>query len=169
MIHRTYVVRLPTALSDNGLDIIVEGPVGSPSAPVGVGVGFTAPPAGWLGGDGAFFEIRSRTLRIPVRAPGADPVPAGFVERLRLGWHLSIHPLVDTSGVPVIIPRVQYSRSLIQSIAPAYPTVVDLLDPTYGPVIRLGRDDVLTTNHSYVVQLAVIEQKDEDRDQQGSI
>jgi hypothetical protein len=152
MLHRTYLVRMPS--QGTLLDIVVEGPVGSPSAPVGVGAGFTAPPPGWIGGDGVYFEWRGRPLRLPVRF-GSN----GFVPRLRLGWRLSIQLLSAIEE-----PRVTMSQTLIGTLLAPF-AAFTLADPAYGPVIRLANPNEEAS--VFFVHFGVSEDKDGDREPHG--
>lgn len=174
--HRTYIVKMPTSQGSTSLlDIIVEGPVGSASAPVaGAGVAGpkTAPPAGWVGeADGAYYEWRGRTLRIPVRfAAGAA---GGFVPRFRLGWKLAVYKLGDPDIFGAALD-IFYSQSLLGAALPtAFAGAAAVIpDPTYGPVIRLRwglPPNGGVTPVYFAVHLDVFEAKDEDRDGTGSV
>jgi hypothetical protein len=181
-LRRTFLARMP---SDAGtmpyLDILLEGPVGSPTTPVEVGataVG-SAPPSGWQSGadfssapggvgDGAFCEWGSKPLRVPTHQGGT-----GFVPLLRNGFSLSVVP----SGVPgggVICtgaaPPVLLSRSLTGSLTGDF-SAMAFADPTYGSaqaaVIRLG-NTVDVAGGLYFVSFEVQTQRDADRVSPGS-
>jgi hypothetical protein len=149
MIARTYYVVMPAAVGEatpGDLDIVVELP-GTQAAPVATGNA----PAGWVGATGSYYEIRARPLRLPVVVGDA-----GFVPRLNLGWSLSVMPYAAGAGVPH-----QLSASLQSSL-----DATALTDPSYGPVIRL-KGSVETGEQQLVVNLLVMEQKDEDRNAAG--
>lgn len=170
MLHRTYIVRMP--LDNDALDIMVEGPVGftssgavaAPGTQPTVAVQLANAPAGWLG-NGAFYEVRSRPLRLPQRAllPSGSANPA-FVPRFALGWTLSI---ISLNTAVFSLPPTQLSASLIGAnglaitgLAPAL-----LADPTYGPVIRLhgGSGETPVGGVIFAVHLQVATERDEDR------
>ena len=139
MIHRTYVVYLPSTgpyfqvaakesasepllrlqnpPSGAALDIVMQVP-GSRAAPVfdpAVYVGVTpntVPPAGWngLGTTGWYYEVRSRALRTE-RLSGTT----GFTPRTNLGFHLSITALQEPTGIASngnLLPMLELSESL---------------------------------------------------------
>lgn len=166
MIQRTYHCLLSNDLDAPyyDLDILVCGPVGTKALPVKA-TGGTTPPAGWAAacGSGAFYEFRSRTLRVEPRS-GA----AGFSPRFNLGWNCSIYPYgnsdsgngaLDTNKVPVIV----FSQSLTGSLlSTAMGSGMSLLpDPSYGPVIRLGNGADLAGGQ-FIVHLNIFDAREED-------
>jgi len=146
MIQRTYLVVMPS--EPGALDIVVEGPVGSSSAPVKAAAGGTTPPVGWNGVDGQYFEWRARTLRFESLFGGT-----GFVPRLRLSFGLAI------TGNSEVLPIAKLSASLLGTLSAAFAGLT-LADPAYGPVIRLT-NTVNTASNLYVVSFTVSEVKDE--------
>jgi hypothetical protein len=174
--NRTYIVKMPGSQDAiTYVDITVMGPVGTQAAPVSSAVGGTPPPVGWNGGASAaaFYEWRGRPLRIPVlAAPTSLATPSGvnsgFVPRLRLGWRLALQELAP-SGIsadfPAIVPSVSLG-SFAGGPAGAIIPVTPLLDPTYGPVLRVF-SSVALANKVYAIHFSVFEQKDEDRDPLG--
>lgn len=152
MIARSYYVVMPTAEGGNvALDIVLEAFPGSQSDPIDSGNS----PGGWNGGNGSYYEIRSRPVRFPTTT-GDD----GFVPRLALGWTFSITPL-DT--VQQTVPGVQFSESLQASL-----NATPLADPSYGPVMRLGGAAGTIGGLAYLVQLQIMQAKDEDRTESGT-
>jgi hypothetical protein len=154
--NRTYIVKLP---GTGAIDIMPEGPVGSRSAPVQAEDG-TAPPAGWNGGDGAYYEWRGRTLRFEKRA--AVGAAGGFVPRLRLGWNLSLYRFQAAVAASYRTPGVIVSQSLIDTIAGGLIANTTIADPSYGPVIRLTTSAELA-DQIWVVHFSVAAEQDEDR------
>jgi hypothetical protein len=182
MISRTYVVKMPEATSTTPFDIVVQGPVGSsatgassastpgvqPTVAVSVANG-NAPAGAWgTNNDGSYYEIRARPFRVPVLAGGAPPTAAqialGFVPRLRLGLTLSVVPLA--TAIQTDVPGVQLSSSLVPALSITGLAVPALADPSYGPVIRLT-GGANTAGKFYLVTLAIMEAKDEDRNAAG--
>lgn len=152
---RTYVVKMPTSVSTTPLDILVQNSPGTQAAPV------------VAGGDGAYYEMLGRPLRIPVLA--AAGASAGFVPRLRLGFSLSIAPI--KTAIVTDLPGVQLSASLASlSSTDSGPTisVPALADPAGGPAIRLI-GGAGTAGGVFVVTLQVLEAKDVDRDSTGAV
>jgi len=173
MIHRQYVCKLATdRQSFPDLDIIASLP-GSYAAPVGLAINFapgtplTAPPAGWAGGAGWYYEIRARALRIENRAGSA-----AFTPRMRLGSYLAIVPLADSTAGNTftgLLPGVALSASLAPnpiSNALLGNEIGAFADPAYGPVIRLrnlaGLYGAEAESAYYLVSLGLAENKDED-------
>lgn len=151
--HRTYIVLTPAAATA-AIDICVQGPVGTKSAPVSAAVGGTSPPAGWNGGAGAYYEWRGRTLRLETLA-GAT----AFAPRARLGFHVSIAPIA--AAVRSFVPGIQLSQSLVQNLdGGSIIAAPDIADPSYGPVIRLTNSaDV--ENMVWVVNFSIFEPSDD--------
>jgi hypothetical protein len=161
-VRRTYFVRMPTVATSGVLDVMVEGPVGSPTVPVSA----ANAPVGWAGGNGSFFELRSRPLRCPDKAllPNGQPNPA-FVPRFRLGWTLAIHDVL-AAGTPVPappLPRVIFTQSLVGNLLDVILGFAVGADPAYGPVIRL-QNEVAVETRVYALYLDVAESKNDDRD-----
>jgi len=153
MIARTYYVVMPEAESGNvALDIVVEGFPGSQADPIDAGNS----PAGWNGGNGSYYEIRSRPIRLPVEV-GDD----GFVPRFNLGWLCSVTPISTIAALA--LPGVQFSASLQASL-----NATPLTDPSYGPVIRLAGTAAAVGGMALTVQLQIMEAKDEDRASTGT-
>jgi hypothetical protein len=149
MIVRTYVVKMPTAVSTVPLDILVQNNPGSQSAPV------------VAGSDGAYYEVLGRPFRIPVLASAGQA--GGFVSPLRLGFSIAITPYA--AAISAAVPGAQLSASLASlsstdagpSIAlPAFP------DPAGGPSLRLV-GGIATAGLFFIVSLFVAEAKDADR------
>lgn len=163
MIHREYIVKMPTTAPTTPLDIIVQGYPGSQDAPISVAGGTT--PVGWSGSDGAYYELRGRPLRLPVLAAAGQM--GGFVPRLNLGFTLSILPV--KTAIVTDIPGVQLSQTLDSlastDIGPTINIPV-LADPAYGPVIRLT-GGAATAGTYWILHLLVMEAKDEDRSATG--
>lgn len=152
MIARTYYVVMPTAESGTvALDIVLEAYPGSQGAPIAAGNA----PAGWNGGNGSYYEIRSRPVRLPVKS-GDD----GFVPRFRLGWTYSASRVGTADGA---VPGVQFSETLQAAL-----NSTPLADPTYGPVIRLSGLQANVGGGAFVVQLEIMQAKDEDRTDTGT-
>lgn len=155
MIHRNYIVLMPSDAGVNAaLDICLQGPVGTQSAPVSAAVGGTPPPAGWNGGaDGAFYEWRGLPIRFETLFGST-----GFSPRARLGFNLSIAGINDAD-----IPIANLSRSVIGSYdgGTIIPTT-EVADPSYGPVLRLT-NTAATQGKVYQVSLTIYEPKDEDK------
>lgn len=159
MISRTYVVVMPEAESATPLDILVQDDPGTQADPV------------VAGGDGAYYELRGRPLRVPVEAgaspPSAAAVGAGFVPRLRLGFSLSVVPLA--SAIVTDVPGVRLSESLISLASTDGGPLINVpsfADPAGGPAIRLT-GGAETAGVFFLVSLVVNEAKDEDCDAQG--
>lgn len=156
--RRTYLVKMPSVSGTSPyLDILPNGPVGTPALPVKK-TGGTTPPNGWqpfAGDDGAFYEIRSRVIRFETFS-GDD----GFVPRARLGWLITVN-CVD-GGDCNIGPVTQMSRSLVGTPPNADFAGITFDDPAYGPVIRLFNSPD-TEGGLYSVNLELEEAKDEDR------
>lgn len=177
MIHRLYLVKMPSLAGTMPyLDIVLQGPVGSPAAPVTRAqvpqpVNTTAGPVGWqvfpgsVDGDGQFCEWRSRPERFPVTfQPGQTLAQAqanGFVPRFRLGWNMGVNPAAAGDGC-VAAPSILYSQTLVGQLAAPFAGMV-IADPTYGPVLRLLNTPD-TQGGSFVINLDICEAKDEDRD-----
>ncbi len=128
-----------------------------------------APSGSWgTNNDGAYYELRARPLRIPVLSGGAPPTAAqisnGFVPRMRLGFALSVVPVA--TGIQTDVPGVQLSSSLVPALGITGLTLAALADPSYGPVIRLT-GGANTAGKTYLVTLAIMEAKDEDRNAAG--
>jgi hypothetical protein len=163
-IRRTFLVKMPTVSGLSPyLDILPEGPVGDPSAPVRkTPAGGTTPPNGWqpfTSDDGQFYEIRGRTIRF--ETVDGD---AGFVPRARLGWTLAV-TCID-GGDCNIPPVAQLSRSFLGTPPDAAFVNITFADPAYGPVIRLSNSPD-TEGGLYSVNLELAEAKDEDRTPTG--
>ena len=163
---------MPSALIAPGageLDVVVTDPRGSPNQPVGGGVGDITPPVGWIGGDGAYCEWRSRAIVFSTRFTDATGAfqPNG-VPLFRLGWHLSIYELAKAGVIPALaLPRVSFSTSFGGGIAPGF-GVSSPFDPPYGPVIKLlNTTDVQA--RIFLIHLDLPDLKDEDRSHSGSV
>jgi hypothetical protein len=159
MIQRTYVVTMPSdAGVGTALDVVVQGPVGTPNAPVagaGYGLTKTAPPAGWTGEpDGSFYEWRSRTMRFETEFGDT-----GFVPRTNLGVGVSITPLVTGGDVPGFF----FARSFALAASVGFSVV----DQTYGPVLRLV-NSANVQGRSFLVVLTLPEAQDEDSAPSGA-
>lgn len=154
------------------LDIVVALP-GSMAAPVAdiaqyPGQSVTPPPAGWaaVNLNGFYYELRGRALRLE-QIVGQ----AGFTPRTRLGFHVSVTPWTDTSD-PIavygaLMPPVILSNSLSNAGANALGgDARTLVDPAYGPVIRIGNGAALhpgdMSTPLWIVNLQISENKDED-------
>lgn len=167
MIHRTYILMLPSTASIP-IDIVLTLP-GSQTAPVaaGGGAGKTAPPAGWNGADGAYYEWRGLPVRFETLV-GATPPPngSGFAPRGRLGWKITTHCLNST--VVTQIPEVLPSPSVIATLGGAggIPTIA-LTEPSYGPVIRVVNTVASGQSTVWAVHLDLFEVKDDDRSPTG--
>lgn len=154
MVHRNYIVLMPSNAGTNpNMDICLAGPVGTQSAPVAAAGGGTAPPSGWNGGDGAFYEWRGLPIRFETLF-GAT----GFTPRARLGFQLSIVGIDD-----VDIPTGNFSRSVIGSYdGGSIISTTEVADPSYGPVLRLA-NTAATQGKVYQVSVTIFEPKDEDK------
>lgn len=157
MISRTYVCLLPNSAGVN-LDIAVETAPGTSAAPVGTG-GVAASAAA-----GAYYELRGRPIRFPVRA--GTP---GFVARARLGWRLSIYKYGASA---LALPGVLLSASIVNTLDstdnPVTMNLTNLADPGYGPTIRLLNVDGQEGTF-YIVHFDLMEAKDEDRSPTGAV
>lgn len=175
MINRGYIVKLETARQATSLDIVVGLP-GSPTAPVASAAvypaaGVTPAPAGWLGGAGAYYELRSRS--IPFEKFSGQ---TGFTPRTRLGLYLSIVALQDSiasASCNNLLPMLSLSASLANAPGAGNSAVMGatyataFADPSYGPVIRVHNSALLEpgTNNVgalYYVTFAIAEAKNED-------
>ncbi len=152
MIARTYYVEMPTSEGTAAIDIVVEAYPGSQDDPIDAGNS----PAGWNGEDGSYYEIRSRPIRLPVEVGDA-----GFVPRLNLGWLCSVTP--SGGAAAAAMPGVQFSASLQASL-----NATPLTDPSYGPVVRLSGAGSAVGGLAFIVQLLIMEAKDEDRASSGT-
>jgi hypothetical protein len=172
MINRTYIVKTPT--DQPFVDICVRSPTGSRAAPVAnplLYLGVTPPPTGWAAvcGDSAYYEIRSRTLRIEHLA--VEGVAGGYTQRTNLGFILSVTPygVQLVQGLMAVMNGAQLSSSLLAGVGGdaggAIANTV-LADPAYGPVIRIFNpyEDVERSSFAsiYVVNFSIMERKDED-------
>lgn len=110
--------------------------------------GGTAPPAGWNGADGRYFEWRGRALRLESLFGGSN-----FVPRLRLSFGISV------IGNSEVLPIIKPSASLVGTLPAAFAGLT-LADPAYGPVLRLT-NTVNTASNLYVVSFQLSEVKDE--------
>lgn len=63
MIHRTYIVKMPTETPTTPLDIVVEGYPGTQDDPISVAN--STSPVGWSGDDGVYYEWTGRALHLP--------------------------------------------------------------------------------------------------------
>jgi hypothetical protein len=165
-IRRTYLVKMPTTAGTSPFfDVLPEGPVGTPSAPVRLTPpNGTTPPNGWQdfpNDNGQFYEIRGRTIRFETEE-GDD----GFVPRARLGWIVSVMCIDGDSDGCNIPPVVILSRSFIGTPPDSAFVGITVDDPSYGPVIRLINSPD-TEGALYSVNLELEEQKDEDRSHVG--
>lgn len=172
MINRTYIVKTPT--DQDYVDICVRSPTGSRAAPVAnplLYAGVTPAPTGWavVCGDAAYYEIRSRTLRIEHLA--AEGVAGGYTQRTNLGFQLVVTPygVQTVQGLMAVMNGAQLSASLLAGVGGdaggAIANTV-LADPAYGPVIRIFNPymDVERSAFSaiYLVHFSIAERKDED-------
>jgi hypothetical protein len=165
-IRRTFLVKMPSVAGTSPyFDVLAEGPVGAPDAPVRLTpAGGTTPPAGWQdfpNDDGQFYEIRSRPIRFETEE-GDD----GFVPRSRLGWIVSVMCIDSESDGCNIPPVVILSRSFMGTPPDPAFTPITIDDPDYGPVIRLINSPD-TEGALYSVNIELAEQKDEDRAHAG--
>lgn len=154
MISRLYVVKMPTEVSTNPVDILVETNPGSQDAPVTAGT------------DGAYYEWRGRPISLP--NPASDPTT--FIPRFRLGFAVNVMPYGNL--LSLAMPSVQLSESLASvSSTDAGPTisVPAFPDPVGGAAIRLigGVNGVTTAGLVYLVSVQIPEAKDEDRNPTG--
>jgi hypothetical protein len=150
VISRTYIVKMPSEVSTNPVDILVQNNPGTQAAPV------------VAGSDGAYYEWRGLPLRLP-NPSGTN----GFVPRLRLGFEVVVSPISDTIATDT--PGVQLSASLASlSSTDVGPTinVPTFADPVAGPAIRLT-GGAGTAGKVFAVTLKVSEAKDEDRSPTG--
>lgn len=180
MIHRTYFVYLPGTqrTAPNYVDICVRATMGTRALPVASvatygAANVTAPPTGWViaCGDAAYYEVRGRSL--PFDHLFVAGAAGGFVQRLNLGFELTVTPYGDWhSVIDFAPPSVQLSQSLLAAVGgDALPVIPanNLADPTYGvpqPVIRVyaprdGEGDPVL-DVLLLVCLKVSEKKDED-------
>jgi hypothetical protein len=184
MISRTYFAKLSSdQRAMSYLDICVQWTMGTRLAPVAdpaTFAGVTAPPAGWVAanGNGAYYEVRGRTLRHEhLFGEGAA---AGFTERGHLGFRLSVVPYGNwqaqvTSNAN--LGGVHLSQSLLAAVGgDTTPAIAanNLADPVYGtaqPVIRiyapLNIAEIMPTG-LLLVCLDIAERKDEDFSNIGS-
>ena len=149
MIVRTFVVKMPTEVSTNPVDILVQNNPGSQSAPVVAGT------------DGAYYEVLGRPFRIPVLAAAGQA--GGFVSPLRLGFSIAIAPL--GSAIVTDLPGVQLSASLASlASTDSGPSMAipAFADPAGGPSLRLT-GGIATAGLFFLVALFVAEAKDTDR------
>jgi len=183
MINRTYVVKTPSASRAGYVDICVQAAMGTRTAPVAdpsflpPGSPITAPLPGWATdcGDGAYYEIRGRTLRLEHLA--VDGVSGGFTPRANLGFILTLTPysspiLQDFGPISAVADGIQLSASLFGVVGGdaggAIPTVV-FNDPVYGssqPVVRVYAPVELNAegplSKIYIVNFSIMERNDED-------
>lgn len=158
MISRLYIVKMPTEVSTNPVDILVETNPGSQGAPV------------VSGSDGAYYEWRGRPLSLP--NPASDPTT--FIPRFRLGFEVSVTPY--GTAMSEAVPSVQLSASLASvSSTDVGPTisVPAFPDPAGGAAIRLiggvdGGTGVTTAGRVFMVSVQIPEAKDEDRNPTGN-
>ena len=154
------------AAANPAIDIPVEGPVGTPLLPVNNG---TAAPAGWNGGTGQYFEIRSRILRVPIRRNADTDAAArtrGFMARTALGFTIAVNQVATSRAMAI---GVVLSDSLIAISAAAYAAAfagLRIADPAYGPSIRIDNDAVIQ-GQLLMVNFDIYEEKDEDRNPTG--
>lgn len=150
MINRQYIVKMPTSVATNPIDILIQNNPGTQAAPVVAGT------------DGAYYEWRGRPLRIP--NPSGT---AGFVPRFRLGFIIGLVRI--STAIVTDLPGVQLSASLASlSSTDAGPTisVPAFADPAGGPAIRLiGGTN--TAGGVFVLTLLVAQAKDDDRNPTG--
>ena len=138
-----------------GMDVCLEGPVGTRPLPVSGGATGTAPPNGWLGGNGAYYEWRNRVVRFE-KTQGED----GFVPRGRMGFGVAITRLDDAGND---VPRVRLSTSAVGTMAAGVVFSPPAnADPTYGPVARVV-NDANVQGGQFVLTVTFYEQKDEER------
>lgn len=153
MLSRLYIVQMPGESPTTPLDILVQSNPGSPSAPV-------------VTGEGKYYELRGRDLRLEALA--ADGAAGGFVPRLRLGFTVSVTPY--SANESVAVPGVQLSESLVGDLSstdsgPSINIPV-LSDPNGEPVIRLvGSSD--TNGLFYLVSLQANEAREDNRPRGG--
>lgn len=150
MISRLYIVKMPQESPGTPLDILVQANPGSKDAPVDTG-------------DGAYYELRGRPLRLETLVGDT-----GFVPRLRLGFTVSITSL---GTAPTRRPGVQLSESLVGDLSstdagPALNVPV-LPDPGGEPVIRLNGANSTAGNY-YLVALQCAQAADDDRSGSGA-
>jgi hypothetical protein len=158
MISRTYICMMPDSPGVN-LDIAVRNAPGTRAAPVGSG-GVAASAAA-----GAYYEWRGR----PIVFPNPSTPAASFVPRARLGWRIA----VNRYGLllAVTVPPILLSDSIVDSLldstdAGGIINAVNLVDPSYGPTIRLLNDGAFITR-IFAVHFDILEPTDEDRDPNG--
>ena len=170
MINRTYIVLMPTEVSTTPVDIFVQSapvvtasgtiPIGNQANPVKVG-------------DAAWYEWRGRTLRfeqLKLLATGAAN-PA-WSPAARLGFNISVTPISNASATTDVAPVAQLSASFgALASTDAGPTIAipALADNvTNGPMIRLI-GSASTAGKFFVVNLLVMEDKDDSRSPSGQV
>lgn len=163
MIHRTYIVMFPTpAFGSSTLDIVLSLP-GSKGAPVSVNgslvppITRTAPPPGWNGVDGAYYEWRGLPIDVDSLFGASDFTPAG-----RLGWKIAVEA-INTSSIGQA-PEANPTQSITGTIGGngGMPDVT-IADPPYGPSIRLSSGDASIGQTVWAVHFDLHDAKDEDR------
>jgi len=152
MISRTYVVLMPSGgAAATPVNIFVQDDPGTPDQPVSQG-------------SAAYFEWRGRPMRFETVAD--DGAANGFVPRLRLGFGLSVVPLVsEATPISTVVPSVALSASLVPDLSILLVPV--LPDPSGMPVIQLT-GSTSTAGHTYLVTIQIMEAKDEDRTGEGT-
>lgn len=161
MINRQYIVLNPTDVGATPLlDIVLEVP-GTQSAPVSSAVGGTTPPSGWNGGNGAYYELRGRPIRFPIKSG-----QSGFSPLARLGFLLSVLPFTGPGTVianqPAVTPSLSVTGDLDAGPGPII-NPANLADPTYGgiqrPVLRFSCN---SNSQIYLVNFTIFGAQDED-------
>jgi hypothetical protein len=170
MINRTYIVLMPTSAPTTPLDLFVQ------SAPVVTAAG-TIPMGNQANpvkvADAAWYEWRGRTLRfeqLKLTATGA--ANANFSPAARLGFAVSVTPIAAASATTDVPPVAQLSASfgsLASTDAGPTINIPALADNvSSGPMIRLI-GSASTAGKFFVVNLFVMEDKDDSRSPSGQV
>lgn len=154
MINRTYVCKMPTSSPTANFDIFVQATPGSLSAPATAGT------------DGAYWEIRGRSLRFETTTGSTNNAVANFTPRARLGLSVTITPLGNAAAAPDV-PVVQLSTSFATlNTATGFTGMVQPAETNNNPFIRLiGATS--TATKFFLVTLFIAEDKDENRETGG--
>lgn len=163
MLSRTYICLLPNNGAVN-LDIALENAPGAVGAPVGTG-GVAASAA-----NGAYYELRARPIVFPVKALVGGVANPAFVRRANLGWMLSMHVYggAALTEAPVYLLSNSVVQSLLSTEGGPIVNPATLADPGYGPTLRIVNHANLAGRY-VIVNFAIFEAKDDDRDPSGAV
>lgn len=169
MINRTYIVLMPTSSPTTPLDLFVQ------SAPVVTAAG-TIPMGNQANpvkvADAAWYEWRGRTFRFEQLKLVAGVANANFSPAARQGFLVTITPIAAASAITDVPPVAQLSASfgsLASTDAGPTINIPALADNvSSGPMIRLI-GSASTAGKFFVVNLLVMEDKDDSRSPSGQV